>query len=127
MSPRLKVVIAGGGLAGVLAAAVLRAQHDVIVLEKSSSTGEVGAAISIGPNGVRLLEQLGVDRARIKSIGIRRMRIWDASGELAENVEIDPAQEFGADWSLQHRADLHEEFYDWLPSLRMHSALRGSR
>lgn len=55
------ILIAGGGIAG-LTAAIALAQRGIasIVCERRSVFSESGAGIQIGPNGSRLLKQLGV-------------------------------------------------------------------
>jgi salicylate hydroxylase len=55
------VLIAGGGIGG-LALAIALGQRGVasIILERGRSFSEAGAGIQIGPNGTRLLRQLGV-------------------------------------------------------------------
>lgn len=57
-SPRVAVI--GGGIGGLSAAIALRATGlDVDVYEKSSEFGEVGAGVSLQPNGLRVYDQLG--------------------------------------------------------------------
>ncbi len=55
------VLIAGAGIAGIATAlALARNGHAVTLLEKRSDPSEDGAGIQIGPNGMRVLEALGV-------------------------------------------------------------------
>lgn len=57
------VLIAGGGIGG-LASAIALAQHGIAsrVLERRTEFSESGAGIQLGPNAVRALRRLGVDR-----------------------------------------------------------------
>ncbi|KAK2133914.1 hypothetical protein NOF04DRAFT_1173071 [Fusarium oxysporum II5] len=78
----LDVVIIGAGLAGLLAARVLREKHNVKVYERSSSPIEVGAAINV----------------------------FTKEGHLQLNENNNYVDKYGADWLFQHRADLRGEF-----------------
>ncbi|KAJ6022817.1 hypothetical protein N7460_013212 [Penicillium canescens] len=108
--PRIQVAIVGGGLAGTLAARVLREHHDVTIYERCKTAIEVGAAINIGPNGVKILEQLGFDRTRVGSLPVGRTLTWNKQGELKLESEMKCVEEYGADWLFNHRADLRDEF-----------------
>jgi 2-polyprenyl-6-methoxyphenol hydroxylase-like FAD-dependent oxidoreductase len=58
-----EVVIAGGGIAGLAAAAALRragVSRDVLVLERHAELRDTGAALTIFPNGWFALRALGV-------------------------------------------------------------------
>src|SRR5437763_559497 len=59
-----RVLIAGGGIGG-LAAALGLAQKGywVLVLEKASALGEIGAGIQLGPNAFHAFDHLGVGEA----------------------------------------------------------------
>ena len=59
-----RVVIAGAGVGGLTAAVALaRRGFEVEVLEQRPSAQEVGASLSLGPNAVRLLDELGLGLA----------------------------------------------------------------
>jgi 2-polyprenyl-6-methoxyphenol hydroxylase-like FAD-dependent oxidoreductase len=58
----MHAVVVGGGIGGLAAAAGLhRVGWTVTVLEKAPEFGDVGAGISLWPNALRSLDELGVD------------------------------------------------------------------
>lgn len=107
---RLKVVIVGAGLAGALAGRVLRERHDVTIYERSSNPAEVGAAINIGPNGVRILDTLHFDRVKAGSLPVQATKVYDKTGKLTLDKQVSYTEKYGADWLFHHRADLRAEF-----------------
>ena len=73
----LRAVVVGGGLGGMAAAVALtQAGMDVQVYEQARQLTEVGAGVSLAPNGLRLLERLGVGE------GIGRLGARYASAQL---------------------------------------------
>jgi NADPH-dependent 2,4-dienoyl-CoA reductase/sulfur reductase-like enzyme len=57
----LRAVVVGGGLGGMAAAVALsRAGIDVQAHEQAQQLTEVGAGVSLAPNGLRMLARLGV-------------------------------------------------------------------
>ena len=57
----LRAVIVGGGLGGMAAAlALTQAGIDVQVYEQAQRLTEVGAGVSLAPNGLRMLARLGL-------------------------------------------------------------------
>ncbi|KAI1028667.1 hypothetical protein LB503_002667 [Fusarium chuoi] len=106
----LDVVIIGAGLAGLLAARVLREKHNVKVYERSSTPIEVGAAINVGPNGVRILDTLGFDRSKAGSLPVGATKVFTKDGHLQLDEKNSYVEKYGADWLFQHRADLRGEF-----------------
>jgi salicylate hydroxylase len=57
----LRAVVVGGGIGGTAAAVALaRAGIDVRVYEQAQQLTEVGAGVSLAPNGLRMLDGLGV-------------------------------------------------------------------
>ncbi|KAI0603001.1 hypothetical protein F4775DRAFT_587533 [Biscogniauxia sp. FL1348] len=127
MAP-LKVGIVGAGIGGLSAAIALRrAGADVEIFEKSTFKDEVGAAITITPNGARILESWGLDAAppspsTCPSKSLNVYASAKARAVEATNLATMPAQtlrpyivydvsglreEFGAPMRFYHRADLH--------------------
>ena len=52
----LRAVVVGGGIGGIAAAVALtRAGIDVQVYEQAQQLTEVGAGVSLAPNGLRML------------------------------------------------------------------------
>lgn len=67
-------VVVGGGIGGVAAALALsRAGIDVRVYEQAAELTEVGAGVSLAPNGLRMLERLGVGES-VARLGARHVR-----------------------------------------------------
>jgi 3-hydroxybenzoate 6-monooxygenase len=109
------ILIAGGGIGG-LAAALGLAQRGrrVLVLEKATRFGEIGAGIQLGPNAFHAFDYLGVgDAARAMAVYIDNLRLMDAlSGE--EITRIPLGDEFrahmGNPYAVVHRGEMHGVF-----------------
>ncbi len=77
----MRVVVAGGGLVGLTAAAALgRMGHEVTVLEQASRIRAAGAGIGLWENALREFDRIGVG-ARTRALG-HRIDAWffDAAG-----------------------------------------------
>ncbi|GAB5439454.1 3-hydroxybenzoate 6-monooxygenase [Falsiruegeria mediterranea] len=109
------ILIAGGGIGG-LAAALGLAQRGrrVMVLEKATRFGEIGAGIQLGPNAFHAFDYLGVgDAARAMAVYIDNLRLMDAlRGE--EITRIPLGDEFrahmGNPYAVVHRGEMHGVF-----------------
>lgn len=82
------------------------------IFEMSAFTGdEVGAALTITPNGARILRSWGFDATAARVTEVLSMRLVDAqtlTPALTEDLEGVEA-EFGAKLASYHRADLHNQ------------------
>lgn len=88
----LDVIIAGAGMGGLSAALALRqAGHRVRLYERAPELAPIGAAISLWPNGVKVLHALGVGQAA-EAVGgdLRRMSYRDHRGALLTRFSLAP-------------------------------------
>src|SRR3954453_11552268 len=111
MQPR--VLIAGAGIAGLVAAlALLRRGIDVEIHEQATELRQVGAGLQIGPNGSRVLIELGL-LAQLEPIvceaSAKEVRLW-STGQTWKLFDLgaDCIARFGAPYWMVHRGDLHE-------------------
>lgn len=107
------MLIAGGGIGGLATAlALARRGRPSIILERRSEFSESGAGIQLGPNGVRVLRQLGVDghlaSAAAEPDALRACR--GADGLPLSLMPLGRAIEarHGAPYWVAHRADLQK-------------------
>ncbi|KAF9637698.1 Monooxygenase FAD-binding protein [Lasiodiplodia theobromae] len=111
-----RIIIVGGGIAGLSAAIALRGPNrHITILEQSSFLREVGAAISLQPNASKILEQrwgvgAGTDTTEpaCPRIVDRGFRIYSTAGELVKEIPLAKGRAaYGADRVVYHRRDLH--------------------
>ena len=106
------ILIAGGGIGGLaLALALARAGRSSTVLEQRDAFATAGAGIQLGPNGVRVLQRLGVAEALRPLVGEpEAIRVHD--GRTERTLATLPlgawmAARHGAPYWVAHRGDLH--------------------
>ena len=102
----LRAVVVGGGIGGAAAAAALaRAGIDVQVYEQAQRLAAVGAGVSLAPNGLRMLERLGVGDG-VERLGARHVstQLLLCDGRPARH-EPDQFTQAGRNVGI-HRADL---------------------
>jgi salicylate hydroxylase len=106
----LSVGIVGAGIAGLGAAIGLkRAGHSVELFETSRLQNEIGAAITITPNGVKVLDAWGFDHVKAGATTAKQLRMVDAE-TLETKIHTDFSdvpERFGHEFYQYHRVDLH--------------------
>ena len=105
-SVALRAVVVGGGIGGIAAAVALRlAGIAVQVYEQAQRLTEVGAGVSLAPNGLRMLDRLGVSEG-VERLGARHLstQLRLSDGQPARHEPHQFAQA-GRNVGI-HRADL---------------------
>ncbi|MGH9029174.1 MAG: FAD-dependent monooxygenase [Acidimicrobiales bacterium] len=109
----MRVVIAGAGVGGLTAAiALARRGFEVEVFEQRPAAQEIGASLSMGPNAVRLLDELGLGPALRQKGAIPAtvdLLRWD-DGRLLHRSELGArmSEYFGAPQLDFFRPELHD-------------------
>jgi 2-polyprenyl-6-methoxyphenol hydroxylase-like FAD-dependent oxidoreductase len=120
-----EAVVIGGGIGGLTAAAALtRNGWRVTVLERSPAGYSTGAAISLWPNAIRCLDQLGIGEQLVsRGVLSGRSGIQRPDGHWLAHSDIGGAilRRFGRPLVLLERATLVE----LLASLLPYSAVRA--
>jgi salicylate hydroxylase len=115
----MKVAIVGAGVGGLAAAiALARKGIEVEVYEQASAPTTVGASLQLGPNALRLIDELGLLGA-LRRIGVLPDAVefvrWD-DGSLLLHTPLGPSMEehFGAPQLDFFRPDLQRVLADAL-------------
>ncbi len=106
------ILIAGGGIGGLaLALALTKVGRACAVLERRERFATEGAGIQIGPNGVRILQYLGIADALRPLVGVpESIDVREGSnGCMLARLPLGSwiAQRHGSPYWVAHRGDLH--------------------
>lgn len=84
----MRVIVVGGGVAGLATArGLLAAGHDVAVLERSPVLRTSGGALTLWSNGLRALDDFGVDLAGVGR-EIDTFEAWRSTGRRIWRVDV---------------------------------------
>lgn len=103
----VRVIVVGGGIAGLSAAIGLRdARHEVVVLERATRIEPVGAGITLFGNAMRALDRLGIAEAvATRGAAATRSAVLTWTGRELTRIPTDLL-----DGTIAvHRADLQAE------------------
>jgi len=107
----LNIAVVGAGLGGLTTAIALRRQgHLVQVFESSPLNKEIGAAIGVPPNAMRVLETLGYSEKNLRGVDFTGVVGYSAAGGEGRTLLYkDQAKHYGLQGFLCHRSALHDE------------------
>ena len=117
MSNKPSVIIAGGGIGGLVAALCLIERGiEVAVYEQAAELKELGAGVQLSANGTRVLIHLGLGEAMAHAACTpvaKEVRLFNTgqTWKLFDLGEVSVAR-FGAPYWLMHRGDLHRILLD---------------
>lgn len=114
----LRVAVVGGGVGGMAAAIALRAKGiEALVYEQADELGEIGAGVLITPNGLRVLEGLGMGTA-LSRVGARvgpGSSYYRMDGTPVGPIVTTDSSGWNGMYGM-HRADLLAVLADALPT-----------
>jgi len=116
----VQIAIIGGGIGGLTAALSLRQSgFEPHVFEQAPALLDVGAAIAIWPNAMRVLERLQLANQILAEAGVMKEIRWlDQHGRLINRVSISDTS--GPPAVALHRADLQDTLLHALPPDSIH-------
>ncbi|OAR25725.1 monooxygenase [Streptomyces sp. ERV7] len=111
-------MVVGGGIGGLAAGiALTRSGWRVKVLERAATFGEVGAGLSLWPNGLRALDALGVgDQVRRQALVETQAGIRDMSGRWLSRTDTQELDRRFGPVVMIHRARLFDILRTALPA-----------
>lgn len=109
-SPRMDVLIAGGGIAGLTVAFLLEQEgYNTTIVERASAWKPAGGGITLMLNGMKMLNEIGVGKqVEAKGQTIKQVKITDAQDHLLSCLNVEQYATTVAKTVTIHRNDLHE-------------------
>lgn len=112
MSRSERILVVGGGIAGMTAATALAQQgFPVTLLESAPEFGEIGAGLTLTPNAMKGLDFIGIcEEAAAVGVepGKQRFQHWQDGRNLVEIDRSGQRAKYGAPYITVHRADVHD-------------------
>lgn len=128
----MDIALVGAGIGGLAAAAcLLRNGHRVRVYEQAGQVSEVGAAVQMSANAVKVLYHLGL-QDRLEAVAVKprafEFRRFD-TGELLHEIPLGEAhqRQHGHPYYQVHRVDLHAALMEAVTQLDPQALQLGYR
>ena len=115
----MRIAIIGGGIGGLTAALALRrVGFSPIIFEQAPALLEVGAAIAVWPNAMRLMRHLDLDKEIMAKAGVlEKIRVLDWRGKVLKSARL---PETNAPAVALRRADLQTALLHAVPAQSVH-------
>lgn len=109
----MKILISGGGIAGMTVANYLRRQgHTPVVLEKAAAFSNVGFVLSLKSFGVEIMRELGLEAGlRARATRSNYINFFTAAGKLVRRLDFETINQNLADSIMAPRASIHDVLY----------------
>lgn len=108
-----RIIISGGGIAGLTAAKLLQSMgHDITVVDRANAFTQAGFLLSLKSFGVNIMQELGLTPALLEaSIPAEFMDFVDAKGNLISHNSYEEMFENMSPSILLTRGSLHQVLY----------------
>jgi 2-polyprenyl-6-methoxyphenol hydroxylase-like FAD-dependent oxidoreductase len=108
-----RIIISGGGIAGLTAAKLLYSMgHEIIIIEKSKQFNKSGFLVSLKSFGVEIMDELGLKSQLItESTPSEYMHWLDANGGMIRNISYKEVNRNTSQSILITRGGLHDVLY----------------
>ena len=110
MDRTTRVLVVGGGIAGLTAAWFLAQEgFRPVVVDKASAFRHVGSIITLRGDALSVVERMGLAEAmRGRGFALSRQRSYRADGRLLREIDLTEAQRRAGGTLALHRFDWHE-------------------
>jgi 2-polyprenyl-6-methoxyphenol hydroxylase-like FAD-dependent oxidoreductase len=125
MTTERVAIVAGGGIGGLAVAVALAARGwQVRVLERSAEFGEVGAGLSLWPNGMRALDVLGLGaQVRVHALHDTQGGLRDITGRWLSRTDTAAMERRYGPIVMIHRAEFLDVLRRAVPADALHTGV----
>ena len=113
-----RIIISGGGIAGITAAKLLVDQgHEITVIDKASQFNNAGFLVSLKSFGVKIMDEIGLTGNLVKESTPSKFMHWlDSNGNMIRNISYEKVNQNTNQSILITRGSLHQVIYNSVKS-----------